>query len=111
MPRRGGDACTASTMARIWIEESCADYPTRRRETVGAAIERCARALRRARVHFGHGTDNARDEAAELVFFAAGLAHAAGAARLRPAARPRAARRASMRCCASASPSACRSPI
>ncbi len=47
-------------------------------ETVGDAIDRCARALGRARVHFGHGTDNARDEAAELVFYAAGIAHSRG---------------------------------
>jgi ribosomal protein L3 glutamine methyltransferase len=48
-------------------------------ESVGAAIRRCARALRVARVHFGHGTSCARDEAAELVFFVAGLAHTLGA--------------------------------
>jgi ribosomal protein L3 glutamine methyltransferase len=48
-------------------------------ETVGAAIVRIARALNAARVHFGHGSDNARDEAAELVFFAAGLDHSQGA--------------------------------
>jgi ribosomal protein L3 glutamine methyltransferase len=49
------------------------------RETVGAAIVRVARALKTARVHFGHGTAAARDEAAEIVFFAAGLAHDLGA--------------------------------
>jgi ribosomal protein L3 glutamine methyltransferase len=49
-------------------------------ETVGAAIERCARALARAHVHFGHGTDNARDEAAEIVFYAARLPHEKGSA-------------------------------
>jgi ribosomal protein L3 glutamine methyltransferase len=49
-----------------------------RTETVGAAIERVAGALTKARVFFGHGTDNARDEAAELVFFVARLAHELG---------------------------------
>ena len=58
-------------------------------ERVGAAILRCARALRAARVHFGHGTANARDEAAELVFFVAGLAHARGSSAYPVELRPR----------------------
>jgi ribosomal protein L3 glutamine methyltransferase len=49
-------------------------------ESVGATIDACARELRAAKVCFGHGTDNARDEAAELVFFVAGLSHELGAA-------------------------------
>jgi ribosomal protein L3 glutamine methyltransferase len=60
------------------LSHTAAEAVGTRGETVGAAIDRCARALLRARVHFGHGTDNARDEAAELVFFAAGLAHDLG---------------------------------
>src|SRR6266852_9499683 len=47
-------------------------------ESVGAAIDRVVRALKSARVHFGHGTASARDEAAELVFFVAGLDHGLG---------------------------------
>ena len=41
--------------------------------TVGRLIARGAARLRRARVFFGHGTDNARDEAAALVLHALGL--------------------------------------
>jgi ribosomal protein L3 glutamine methyltransferase len=48
-------------------------------ETVGAAINRVAGALQSARAYFGHGTGTARDEAAEIVFFAARLAHDLGA--------------------------------
>jgi ribosomal protein L3 glutamine methyltransferase len=43
--------------------------------TVADFIERTAARFARARLHFGHGTDNARDEAAEAVFFSARIEH------------------------------------
>jgi ribosomal protein L3 glutamine methyltransferase len=43
--------------------------------TVGSLLDRAASRLAKARLHYGHGTDNARDDAAALVFHALGLAH------------------------------------
>lgn len=45
------------------------------RMTVEQLIQQGAAALDAAQVCFGHGSDNAWDEAAELVFFGAGLRH------------------------------------
>ncbi|HET8692561.1 MAG TPA: 50S ribosomal protein L3 N(5)-glutamine methyltransferase [Steroidobacteraceae bacterium] len=42
---------------------------------VGELLDWAAIRLGRARLHFGHGTDNPRDDAAALVFHALGLAH------------------------------------
>ncbi|MFI4913641.1 MAG: 50S ribosomal protein L3 N(5)-glutamine methyltransferase [Steroidobacterales bacterium] len=46
--------------------------------TVAQLIERGARRLARARLHYGHGTDNPRDEAAALVWHALRLPLRAG---------------------------------
>jgi ribosomal protein L3 glutamine methyltransferase len=62
--------------------------------TVGELIARGARRLARARLHFGHGTDNARDEAAHLTLHALGLPHAGGPALYRRRASAAGARRA-----------------
>lgn len=49
-------------------------------QRVGELIRHGARRLQRARVFFGHGTDNAWDEAANLTLHALGLAHGNAAA-------------------------------
>jgi ribosomal protein L3 glutamine methyltransferase len=44
-------------------------------ETVGELLDWASARLRKARLHYGHGTAGPRDDAAALVFHALGLAH------------------------------------
>jgi ribosomal protein L3 glutamine methyltransferase len=62
--------------------------------TVGELLDWAGRRLARARLHYGHGTANARDDAAALVFHALGLAHESAPASYRLPLEPRAAVRA-----------------
>ena len=68
---------TRSQESRLVIRELSHSGPA---ITVGDLINRGARRLKRAKVFYGHGTDNAVDEAAALVFHAMNLSHDLGAA-------------------------------
>jgi ribosomal protein L3 glutamine methyltransferase len=74
-------------MARLSNKSGASQRPT-----VADLILGAERRLRRARVFFGHGTDNARDEAAALVFHGLKIPHRAAAKALER--RPVAAERA-----------------
>ena len=44
-----------------------------RATTLGALLERCTRRLQRARLHYGHGTERPRDDAAAILWHVLGL--------------------------------------
>jgi len=62
--------------------------------TVGELLEGAEARLARARLHYGHGTGDARDDAAALVFHALGLPHESAPASYRLPVAPAAAARA-----------------
>jgi ribosomal protein L3 glutamine methyltransferase len=66
----------------------------RRFECVGELLDWASVRLARARLHYGHGTDNPRDDAAALVFHALGLAHESAPASYRLPVSPQGAARA-----------------
>jgi ribosomal protein L3 glutamine methyltransferase len=68
---------TRSQESRLVIREVSHSGPA---ISVGDLIIRGARRLKRAKVFYGHGTDNAVDEAAALVLHAMNLSHDLGAA-------------------------------
>src|SRR6185312_2447536 len=79
-------AATRAAMIRRIQELRCVMRELSHRgrpHSVRDLVARSARRLRRARVFFGHGTDNAWDEAATLVLHALGLAPGGGASVLR----------------------------
>lgn len=62
--------------------------------TVGELLDGAESRLSRARLHYGHGTENARDDAAALVFHALRLAHESAPGSYRLPVAPAAAARA-----------------
>jgi ribosomal protein L3 glutamine methyltransferase len=61
---------------------------------IGELLDWATARLRKAHLHYGHGTDNPRDDAAALVFHALGLAHESAPASYRLPVTARAAARA-----------------